>query len=208
MSRWREVLFTTPGLSQYVSGVIVFDETLRSAALDGTLLRDKLKSAGMILGVKVDAGTTGFPGSCGESATLGLDNLAQRCKEYYSLGCRFAKWRAVHKIGAATPTEACVLENARTLARYGARPPSGGGAPYAPPKPRRRRASKAPLPRRGLLTPFPACGRGTRVRHAAKGDASATTRRRNRQQGGEMGRIKGTQWAATRRRNGRDRPAR
>jgi fructose-bisphosphate aldolase class I len=119
--RWRELLFSTPGLSQYISGIIVFDETLRSTAPDGTLLRDKITSAGIILGVKVDIGTSCFPGSRdGETATLGLDNLAQRCKEYYALGCRFAKWRAVHKISSATPSAACVQENAWSLARYGA----------------------------------------------------------------------------------------
>ena len=117
----------------------MFDETLRSAAPDGMLLRDKLKSAGIIMGVKVDIGITGFPGSEGESSTQGLDNLAQRCKEYYSLGCRFAKWRAVNKIGPNTPTAACVQENAWSLARYGARPPQSLLPPPIPFPPKQAR---------------------------------------------------------------------
>ena len=114
-------MFSTPGLSQYISGVIVFDETLKRARdADGVLLRDKIKSAGIILGIKVDSGTSALPGTYGyESATQGLDNLAERCQEYYKLGCRFAKWRAIYKISDTTPSAACIQENAWGLARYG-----------------------------------------------------------------------------------------
>ncbi len=116
--KWRGLLFGTPGVHTALSGVIFYEETLRQKADDGTLFPELLKSRGIIPGIKVDQGLEPFPGSPEEKVTKGLDQLAIRLAEYYALGARFAKWRAVITIGKGLPTEPCIRENARRLAEY------------------------------------------------------------------------------------------
>jgi len=116
---YREMLFTAEGVAEYVSGVILYEETLRQKAANGTLFVDMLKKLGIIPGIKVDTGAKDFPGHPGEKITEGLDGLSARLKEYYDLGARFAKWRAVITItDDGKPTEACMIANAQGLARY------------------------------------------------------------------------------------------
>ena len=117
---YRELLFTTEGLENHISGVILFEETLSQKASDGTPFPELLKSKNIIPGIKVDKGLVVIPGTNEENSTTGLDGLAERCRGYYEKGARFAKWRAVVKIGGGRPSEAAVLETAHTLARYAA----------------------------------------------------------------------------------------
>jgi fructose-bisphosphate aldolase class I len=117
---YREMLFTTPGLADFVSGVILFDETLRQKTKDGTGFAEYLKKNGILPGIKVDAGTQDMALHPGEKGTEGLDKLAARMGEYFKLGARFAKWRAVITIGAGIPSAACIKANAHALARYSA----------------------------------------------------------------------------------------
>ena len=117
---YREMLFTTPKLSEAVSGVILFDETLRQSTQDGTNFAAYLAKNGIIPGIKVDAGAKDMPLHPGEKVTEGLDNLPARMKEYFDMGARFAKWRAVITIGEGIPTTACLEANAHALARYSA----------------------------------------------------------------------------------------
>ncbi len=115
---FRELLFTAPGIEQYLSGVILYDSTLRSAVDDGTPFADVLTARGIIPGIKVDLGTKDFEGFPGEVVTQGLDNLAERFVEYYDMGARFAKWRMVVTIDEQIPTDTCLEVNAVQLARY------------------------------------------------------------------------------------------
>eukprot|EP00004_Rigifila_ramosa_P008976 TRINITY_DN20432_c0_g1_i1.p1 TRINITY_DN20432_c0_g1~~TRINITY_DN20432_c0_g1_i1.p1 ORF type:complete len:374 (+),score=92.96 TRINITY_DN20432_c0_g1_i1:48-1124(+) len=116
---YRELLFTTPGeWEKFISGVILYEETLFQKTRDGKLFTDVLKAKGVIPGIKVDAGTNELPGTDHETATMGLDGLGARCAKYYKAGARFAKWRAVLKITASCPTETAIIENAQGLARY------------------------------------------------------------------------------------------
>jgi len=117
---YREMLFTTPGLPDYVSGVILFDETLRQSTKDGVNFAKYLEKKGIIPGIKVDAGAQDMALHAGEKVTEGLDKLAERMKEYFGMGARFAKWRAVITIGEGIPTQACLDANAHALARYSA----------------------------------------------------------------------------------------
>jgi fructose-bisphosphate aldolase class I len=117
---YREMLFTTPSIGEYVSGVILFDETLRQKTKDGTPFADYLKKNGIIPGIKVDAGAQDMALHPGEKVSEGLDGLRARLAEYFKLGARFAKWRAVITIGDAIPTSACIKANAHALARYSA----------------------------------------------------------------------------------------
>ena len=117
---YREMLFTTPKLSDHVSGVILFDETLRQSTKDGVNFAKYLEGNGIIPGIKVDAGAHDMALHPGEKVTEGLDNLAYRMKEYFGMGARFAKWRAVITIGKGIPTQACLDANAHALARYSA----------------------------------------------------------------------------------------
>ncbi len=119
---YREMLFTTDGCEEFISGVILFDETLRQASAEGTPLAKILEERGIIPGIKVDAGAKDLPGAPGEKVTEGLDGLRDRLKEYHGLGARFAKWRAVISIDEATglPSEYCLDANAHALARYAA----------------------------------------------------------------------------------------
>jgi len=117
---YRALLFGTPGVEQYLSGVILFDETARQKANDGTPFPEYLAKKGVIPGIKVDKGTVDIPLSPGEKVTEGLDGLSKRLDEYFKLGCRFAKWRAVITIGKNIPTHTCLYANAHVLARYAA----------------------------------------------------------------------------------------
>jgi fructose-bisphosphate aldolase, class I len=117
---YREFLFRAEGSENFISGVILFDETLRQDAADGTPLREVLSSKGIIPGIKVDTGAKPLALSEGETVTEGLDGLRERLAEYAELGARFAKWRATYSIGGGLPSEYCVWTNAHALARYAA----------------------------------------------------------------------------------------
>jgi fructose-bisphosphate aldolase class I len=131
---YRELLFTTVGLSEYVSGVILFDETIRQRTTDGRPFADVLSSAGLIPGIKVDAGTKPLAAFPDEVVTDGLDGLRDRLEEYADLGARFAKWRAVLRIGEGRPTPTCIEANAHALARYAALAQEAGLTPVVEPE--------------------------------------------------------------------------
>lgn len=131
---YREMLFTTKGLEEAVSGVILFDETLRTAASDGTQFSQVLSQKGIMPGIKVDKGPVDIPGFPGETVTEGLDGLRARVKEYRELGAKFAKWRAVITIGDGIPTYTCLQANAHALARYAALCQEGGIVPIVEPE--------------------------------------------------------------------------
>ncbi|MGI9382064.1 MAG: class I fructose-bisphosphate aldolase, partial [Methyloligellaceae bacterium] len=122
---YREMLFrTTEAMRDYISGVILFDETLRQKAKDGTPLVQVISNTGAIPGIKVDMGAKDLAGAPGEKITEGLDGLRERCTEYHELGARFAKWRAVITIASQSspdmPSAYCIRANAHALARYAA----------------------------------------------------------------------------------------
>ena len=117
---YREMLFTTEGIGEFLSGVILFDETIRQETSDGTPMPEVLKNAGVMPGIKVDKSTVDLPLSNGEKFTQGLDGLGERLAEYRELGARFTKWRAVITIGEGIPTEGCIEANAEALAIYAA----------------------------------------------------------------------------------------
>ena len=117
---FRELLFTTEGAEQYISGVILYDETIRQSTSDGTPFPKLMQELGVLPGIKVDTGAKPLAGSPEETVTEGLDGLRERLEEYYELGARFAKWRAVINIGDGLPTRYCVNVNAHALARYAA----------------------------------------------------------------------------------------
>src|ERR687898_545862 len=118
---YRELLFrSTDAMRNHISGVILYDETIRQQARDGTPLVKLIEQAGAIPGIKVDTGAKPLPGCRAETITEGLDGLRERLKEYYALGARFAKWRAVVDIGHGIPTWTAVRANAHALARYAA----------------------------------------------------------------------------------------
>ena len=131
---YREMLFTTPGVSDYVSGVILFDETIRQNASDGRPLAKILESQGIIPGIKVDKGAVQLAKSPEELVTDGLDGLRARLVEYRDLGARFAKWRAVITIGAHIPSRLCLDVNAHALARYAALCQEEGIVPIVEPE--------------------------------------------------------------------------
>ena len=116
---YREMLFRSRGIKDNIGGVILFDETLRQKAQDGTPLVELIKNQEALPGIKVDKGLASFPNeSSEESITQGLDGLDKRCKEYFSLGAKFTKWRAVIKISNNIPTDECIHANMKALARY------------------------------------------------------------------------------------------
>lgn len=117
---YREMLFTAPGVAQWISGVICYDETLRQKTRDGVPFPDYLTRLGIIPGIKVDTGAKPLAGYPNETITEGLDGLRERLAEYYKLGARFAKWRAVITIGEGIPSHTCLYANAHALARYAA----------------------------------------------------------------------------------------
>ncbi len=131
---YRELLFTTKGIEEAISGVILFDETLRTAASDGTPFSQVLSRKGIIPGIKVDKGPVEIPGFPGEVVTEGLDGLRVRVKEYKELGAKFAKWRAVIAIGAGIPSYTCLEANAHALARYASLCQEGGLVPIVEPE--------------------------------------------------------------------------
>ena len=123
---YRQMLFTTPGIEKYITGVILYDETIRQKTNPmtrtkgdtGMFFREYLIQKGILSGIKVDAGLVDMPGFPGETITQGLDGLPARLEEYKSMGASFAKWRAAFKIGANTPSEEVIRENAKILGRY------------------------------------------------------------------------------------------
>jgi fructose-bisphosphate aldolase, class I len=131
---YRDMLFSTPGLEDYVSGVILYDETLRQSSADGTPFAKLLADRGIIPGIKVDTGAKDLAGAPGEKVTEGLDGLRERLQEYKSLGARFAKWRAVITIGEGIPTAYCIEVNAHALARYAALCQEQGLVPIVEPE--------------------------------------------------------------------------
>lgn len=114
---YRKMLFTAPGIENYISGIILFDETIRQS-IDGVSVPEYLSNKGILPGIKVDKGTIDLSNSLGEKITQGLDGLEERLKEYFQLGAKFAKWRAVITIGPGIPTDNCIEANAETLAKY------------------------------------------------------------------------------------------
>jgi fructose-bisphosphate aldolase class I len=131
---YRDMLFTTEGAEEYISGVILFDETIRQSALDGTPFPKLLESKGIIPGIKVDTGAKPLALAEGETVTEGLDGLRERLEEYRELGARFAKWRATYSIGNELPSEYCVWTNAHALARYAALCQEAGLVPIVEPE--------------------------------------------------------------------------
>lgn len=131
---YREVLLGAPGIEQYVSGVILFDETIRQKAADGTLFPELLAKKGIIPGIKVDGGVKELALHQGEKITEGLDGLRERLLEYAKQGARFAKWRAVITIGSGIPSKACISTNAHALARYAALCQEAGIVPIVEPE--------------------------------------------------------------------------
>ena len=134
---YRELLFTAPGIEEYISGVIMYDETVRDTTVDGKQkFTELLRSRGIHCGIKVDTGLQVIGGTKEETATQGLDGLGKRCAEYYGMGCRFAKWRAVLKIDPnnGLPSEVAIKETAHSLARYGSICQQNGLVPIIEPE--------------------------------------------------------------------------
>ncbi|HXZ57149.1 MAG TPA: class I fructose-bisphosphate aldolase [Gaiellaceae bacterium] len=131
---YRELLFTTPGVEEYISGVILYDETIRQSASDGTPFPKLLAGRGIIPGIKVDVGAKPLALAEGETITEGLDGLRERFAEYYELGARFSKWRATYSIDAERPSEYCVWTNAHALARYATLSQEAGIVPIVEPE--------------------------------------------------------------------------
>ena len=131
---YREALFRTAGASEFISGVILFDETIRQRGADGTPLVDVLTSQGIIPGIKVDKSTKPLAGADGEVITEGLDGLRDRLAEYAGLGAKFTKWRAVITIGEGIPSRYCIEANAHALARFAALSQEAGLVPIVEPE--------------------------------------------------------------------------
>ena len=135
-NEYRDILFTSDGIEDFISGVILFDETLRqSTTCDKKIpFTELLNSKGIIPGIKVDKGAANLEGFLNEKATAGLDGLDERLAEYYTLGARFAKWRAVITIGDDIPSDACIQANAHSLARYASKCQQAGIVPIVEPE--------------------------------------------------------------------------
>jgi fructose-bisphosphate aldolase, class I len=131
---YRQLLFTAPGMEEYIGGVILYDETIRQSADDGAPFPELLASKGVIPGIKVDTGAHDLAIFPGEKITEGLDGLRGRLEEYRGLGARFTKWRAVITIGDGIPTDACIRANAHALARYAALSQEQGLVPIVEPE--------------------------------------------------------------------------
>jgi fructose-bisphosphate aldolase, class I len=131
---YRELLFTTEGAEEYISGVILFDETIRQSSSDGTPVPELLESTGIIPGIKVDKGAKPLALADGKTITEGLDGLRDRLAEYRGLGARFAKWRATYSIDENRPSEYCTWTNANALARYAALCQEAGLVPIVEPE--------------------------------------------------------------------------
>lgn len=131
---YRELLLATPGLSAHISGAILFDETIRQSTREGVPFATLLADAGILPGIKVDKGTQPLAGFPGEVVTEGLDGLRQRLEEYYKLGARFAKWRAVIHVGEDLPSGTCIEVNSHALARFAALCQEQGLVPMVEPE--------------------------------------------------------------------------
>jgi fructose-bisphosphate aldolase, class I len=131
---YRDLLFTTEGVEEYISGVILYDETIRQSSADGTPFPQLLERRGIIPGIKVDKGAKDLAGAPGEKITEGLDGLRERLAEYRELGARFTKWRAVITIGKGIPSEYCMWTNAHALARFAALSQEAGLVPIVEPE--------------------------------------------------------------------------
>lgn len=131
---WRDLLVTTPGISDFIAGVILFEETLYQKTQDGTPFPEKLRQLGILPGIKVDKGLTVLPNTQEEQTTQGLDRLGERLATYYADGARFAKWRAVYAISDSTPSTLAIQTNAESLARYAALCQANGIVPIVEPE--------------------------------------------------------------------------
>ena len=131
---YRELILTTPGLGESISGVILYDETIRQQMKDDTPFVKAITDAGIIPGIKVDTGAKDMAGHQGEKITEGLDGLRDRLREYFQMGARFAKWRAVLSVGFGKPSRGCIEANANTLARYAALCQEAGLVPIVEPE--------------------------------------------------------------------------
>ncbi|MGB3532445.1 MAG: class I fructose-bisphosphate aldolase [Microcoleaceae cyanobacterium] len=131
---YREMILTTPNLSDYISGAILYDETIRQSSQSGKPLTQVMQEAGIMIGIKVDTGAKDLTRCPNEKVTEGLDGLRDRIAEYYQMGARFAKWRAVITIGNGIPSATCIEANAHGLARYAALCQEGGLVPIVEPE--------------------------------------------------------------------------
>ncbi len=131
---YRELIVTTPGLSDCISGVILYDETIRQKTLAGEPIIKVLCDHGIIPGIKVDTGAKALAGHPGEKITEGLDSLRERLSEYYAMGARFAKWRAAIAVDDSLPSRGCIAANAHALARYAALCQEAGLVPVVEPE--------------------------------------------------------------------------
>ncbi|UKO96875.1 class I fructose-bisphosphate aldolase [Nostoc sp. UHCC 0870] len=131
---YRELILTTPNLSEFISGAILYDETIRQSSQTGVPFTQIMQQAGIIIGIKVDGGAKDLAGCPGEKVTEGLDELGSRIAEYYKMGARFAKWRAVITIGEGIPSRTCIEANAHALARYAVLCQEGGLVPIVEPE--------------------------------------------------------------------------
>ncbi len=131
---YRDMLFATPGLGEHISGAILYDETIRQSASNGTPFTEALARQGVIPGIKVDAGAKDLANFLGEKVTEGLDGLRERLEEYAGLGAKFTKWRAVITIGDGIPTNTCLKANAEALARFAALSQEAGLVPIIEPE--------------------------------------------------------------------------
>ncbi len=131
---YREMMFRAPGIGEYVSGAILYDETIRQDAADGSRIVDVLKEAGILPGIKVDTGAKPLAGAPGESITEGFDGLPDRLAEYREIGARFTKWRAVLRVSDETPSRYCIEKNMQALARYAALAQEAGLVPIVEPE--------------------------------------------------------------------------
>lgn len=131
---YREMLFTTPGIEEFIAGIILFDETIRQLSTDGMPFSKLISDKGIIPGVKVDKGAKDLAGFPGETVTEGLDGLRERLAEYVGMGARFTKWRAVITIGDGIPAQFCIDANAHALARYAALSQEAGLVPIVEPE--------------------------------------------------------------------------
>ena len=130
---FRELLFTAPGIEEFISGVIMFDSTIRSNTRNGMNFADVLTARGIVPGIKVDAGTGAFENFEAESVTQGLDNLPSRLEEYCKLGARFSKWRAIFNVGRHIPSNECMEMNATMMSRYAGIAQAAGLVPIVEP---------------------------------------------------------------------------
>ncbi len=131
---YREMMFRAPGIGEYVSGAILYDETIRQDAVDGSRIAEVLKDAGILPGIKVDTGAKPLAGAPGETVTEGLDGLRDRLAEYREIGARFTKWRAVLRVSDEMPSRRCIEANAHARGRYAALAQEAGLVPIVEPE--------------------------------------------------------------------------